>query len=310
MNNHNLLDFCSLLISLCWLLMYGWLHRQQNFSLKDAKFGGFIWILASILISVLQYFTSIVTTTLPDNLVPILIPGLILLSTFGRISQVGKIPFLLLWIIFIYLPVSIIIRFYVLEMNSRNLYWPILNGVAGFSALAIVIFTSPLSEFRQIKPSTPLNFLLPATISAILILVMPNHSRALFVLPVLANALLAFWHYSIRKVSPILPAAMTAFLLILFPLQSDILEIVLILFLTAILSLSLLRLHPMHVDTGFWVCAIHGSAGYSASILNLLVSPLAVKFTLFLVVHAAFAWSLMISYMLLSLIKRALQARF
>jgi len=290
--------------------MYGWLHRQQNFSLKDAMLGGLIWILASILMYVFQCIISTFSTTIPDILVPFLISGLILLSSSGRISKRGKILFLFLWLIFIYLPISILIKFYITEVNPCIFCWAVLNGVAGFSALAILLFTPPLSEFIHIKPSHPLHFILPATICVILFLLTPNHNRELLVLLVLANALLALWHYSVRKVSPILPAAMTAFLLIFFPLQSGILEIILILVLTAIFSFTLLKLHPMQADTAFWVWIVHGCAGYLASVFYLLVSPLAEKFPLFLLIHAAMAWSLMISYMLLSLINRAFQARF
>jgi hypothetical protein len=191
------------------------------------------------------------------------------------------------------------------------LSWVILNGAVGFSAFALLIFTPPEKELKQIKPIRHIHYILPVLLTSIVFELRIYNNWQIFVLTVSVGVFLWFINTFIKKIPSFLTGGIIAFILIYSPLLADGKMIAVMILSVLVFSILLVKLHPMLADPGFWVCSIHATTGFLATVTYLLVVPVGSgKLFMLLLVNASFAWSLMGSFMLLSLLNRIVGARF
>ncbi|MDK2910827.1 MAG: hypothetical protein PWR20_2395 [Bacteroidales bacterium] len=291
--------------------MYFTQHRKEDFAIKETIGWAFFWLLISITFILYEH---VVQTSIQGGLQSLqifLTFGLIIYSTFGRISNPAKIAFVVFWAIVIYLPITRVIDFYLRDNEMYPLSWVILNGAVGFSAFALLIFTPPEKELKQIKPIRHIHYILPVLLTSIVFELRIYNNWQIFVLTVSVGVFLWFINTFIKKIPSFLTGGIIAFILIYSPLLADGKMIAVMILSVLVFSILLVKLHPMLADPGFWVCSIHATTGFLATVTYLLVVPVGSgKLFMLLLVNASFAWSLMGSFMLLSLLNRIVGARF
>jgi|GEM_PF-5531584 hypothetical protein len=291
--------------------MYFTQHRKEDFAIKETIGWIFFWLLVSTTFIIYEHVVLSSIQAGLQSLRIFLTFGLIIYSTFGRISNPAKIAFVVFWAMVIYLPITRVIDFYLSDNEMYPLSWVILNGAVGFSAFALLIFTPPEKELKQIKPVRHIHFILPILLTIIIFELRIYNNWKILLFTVSVCVFLWFTNTFIKKIPSFLPGAIIAFILIFSPLLVEGKMLVVMILSVFVFSIFLVKLHPMLADPGFWVCSIHASTGFLATVTYLLVVPVSSgKFLLLLMVSASFAWSLMGSFMLLSLINRIVGTRF
>lgn len=291
--------------------MYLSQHRKEDFAIRETIGWVFFWLSVSIAFIKYDFEKLISFQTGLQSLQIFLTIGLIIYSTFGRLSNRAKIVFVIFWAMFIYIPITRVIDFYLTDNEMYPISWVILNGSVGFSTFALLIFTPPEKELKQIKPNRQIHFILPILLTIIIFELKIYDNWKILVFTVFVGVFLWAINTFIKKIPSFLPGGIMALILIYSPLLIEGKLIAVMILSLLVFSIFLVKMHPMIADPAFWVCSIHASIGFLATVSYLLLVPVNLgKHLMLLLVNASFAWSLMGSFMLLSLINRIIGVRF
>ena len=308
----NTLIIKSLLPALVWLAGYVFLHRKEDVFTRDTGLNLAFGLVLSSLVAVYHINTSNYSYLIPQCLTPFLIIGLVIVGSFERLSKKGIYFFAFFWVMTIYLPLTILLKFFFPGIEQYSIRWFILNEVAGFSALAIILFSPPARELRQFKLAKFFHFIWPIVFLISIATLHSNFNVLFWASAGIVYAFLMIWHGFYKKIPSFLPAASMSFLLIFLPFQQETHHFLLMplsVALAVVFLILLNNLHPRQVDLAFWIFAVHGVSGYLAMMIYTMLSDVINKFLLLLIIHAFLTWSLMISYVILSVINRISQAR-